>query len=178
MSPVPPMRRQILVDADQPTAFAVFTGRIGRWWPLAELSVYGAGATVAFEDGQIVERSAEGQSALWGTVTRWDPPDAVAFSWHPGKPAELASRVEVTFAVAAGQTLVTLEHTGWEVFADPAAARAEYEQGWAPVLARYAEDAAGAGGGHGDGGEAFGGGGDTWVALLHRPGPAGHRDDF
>ena len=41
------------------------------------------------------------------------------------------------------------------------------------MLARYAEDAAGAGGGQGEGGEAFGGGGDSGVALLHRPGPAG-----
>jgi len=171
MSPVPPIRRQILVDADQQTAFEVFTGRIGRWWPLAELGVYGAGATVAFQDGQIVERSPAGDSALWGTVTRWDPPDAVAFSWHPGKPADRASRVEVTFAAAAGQTLVTLEHSGWESFADPATARAEYGQGWPPVLARYGEYAAGASGGSGDGGAAPGGGGETWVALLHRAGP-------
>ena len=173
MNRVPPIRRQVLVDAGQQTAFEVFTGRIGRWWPLAELSVYGAGATVAFEGGQIVEHSADGAIALWGTVTRWDPPDAVAFSWHPGQPAERASHVEVTFAAAAEQTLVTLEHTGWETFADPAAARAEYDQGWPMVLGRYGEHAAGLrsanaapGAPGGDGDE-----GDTWVALLHRPGP-------
>ena len=74
---------------------------------------------------------------MWGTVTRWEPPTAVAFTWHPGQPAERASHVEVTFAAADGQTLVTLEHAGWEVFADPAAARAEYDQGWPVVLDRY-----------------------------------------
>jgi hypothetical protein len=52
----------------------VFTASLGRWWPLAELSVYGDGATVAFTGGQIVERSADGQAAIWGTVTRWEPP--------------------------------------------------------------------------------------------------------
>ena len=51
MSTVPPIRRQVLVDADPVTAFEVFTGRLGHWWPLAELSVYGAGATVAITDG-------------------------------------------------------------------------------------------------------------------------------
>jgi len=157
---VPPIRREILVDADPQTAFEVFTARIGLWWPLAEKSVYGAGATVAFEDGRLVERSADGLAAVWGTVIRWEPPDAVAFSWHPGQPAERASHVEVTFAAADGQTLVSLEHAGWEVFADPAAARAEYNQGWPLVLDSYREYA---------GRQA---GEDTWVALLHRPGPS------
>ena len=58
-------------------------------------------------------------------------------SGAPGR--DRASHVEVTFAAAAGQTLVTLEHTGWEVFADPAAARAEYDHGWPAVLDRYRE---------------------------------------
>jgi hypothetical protein len=71
VSAVPPLRREILVDADPATAFEVFTARIGQWWPLAELSVYGAGATVEI--------------------------------------------------------------------ADPAAARAEYDQGWTMVLDRYRE---------------------------------------
>ncbi|MGH3151659.1 MAG: SRPBCC domain-containing protein, partial [Streptosporangiaceae bacterium] len=139
MSTIPPIHREILVDADPQTAFEVFTARVGRWWPLEEHSVYGAGATVAFEDGRIVERSADGQAAVWGTVTRWEPPTALAFSWHPGRSAERASRVEVTFAAADGRTLVTLEHAGWEVYADPAAARAEYDQGWPVTLDRYRE---------------------------------------
>lgn len=137
MSTVPPIHREILVDADPATAFEVFTERLGRWWPLAELSVYGADATVAFAGGQIIERSADGHAAVWGTVTRWEPPDAVAFSWHPGQPAERAGHVEVTFTALSGQTRVTLEHSGWEAFADPAAARAEYDHGWPMVLERY-----------------------------------------
>ena len=165
MSTVPPIRREIIVDADLAAAFDVFTAGLGQWWPMDELSVHGQGATVAFADGQIVERSAGGAAAVWGTVTRWEPPAAVAFTWHPGQPAERASHVVVTFAAApgpaaAGQTLVRLEHAGWDAFADPAAARAEYDHGWPLVLDRYSE--------HVGAGDA----GDTWVALLHRPGPA------
>jgi len=177
---VPPIRREILVEADPAAAFEVFTGRIGRWWPLDELSVHGKYATVAFTEssagsfagGQIIERSADGQTAVWGTVTRWEPPDLVAFSWHPGQPAERASQVLVTFAAAeAGQTLVRLEHAGWEAFADPAAARAEYDHGWPMVLGRYSAHVTGEDGtGDGDTGD-----GDTWVALLHRPGPEAPR---
>ena len=40
---LPPIRREILVDADPLTAFEVFTGRIRQWWPLEDLSVYGGG---------------------------------------------------------------------------------------------------------------------------------------
>jgi uncharacterized protein YciI len=180
MTAVPPIRREILVDADPAAAFEVFTGGIGRWWPLGELSVHGGDATVSFTEsspgsfagGQIIERSAAGETAIWGTVIRWEPPDAVAFSWHPGQAAERASHVLVTFTAAeAGQTLVRLEHSGWEAFADPAAARAEYDHGWPPVLDRYAGHIASqdADVGADDGGE------DTWVALLHRPGPEAPR---
>jgi uncharacterized protein YciI len=160
---VPPIRREVLVDADPAVAFEVFTADIGRWWPLEEKSVYGKGTTVAFTNGQIVERSADGETAVWGTVTRGEPPVAVAFTWHPGQPAMRASHVEVTFAAAAAQTLVRVQHTGWDAFADPAAARAEYDHGWPLVLGRYQEHVAG--GGEGDAS-------DTWVALVHRPGPA------
>jgi hypothetical protein len=129
----------------------VFTAGIGRWWPVAELSVHGAGGTVAFAGGQIVEQSAAGQRAVWGTVTRWEPPAAVAFTWHPGQAPERQSHVEVTFAKAGTQTLVMLVHTGWDAFADPAAARAEYDHGWPIVLGRYAGQA---GPGADDGGAA------------------------
>jgi uncharacterized protein YciI len=161
-STVPPIRREVLVDAGPGVAFEVFTRRIGLWWPIADKSVFGAGGTVAFAGGQIIEQSADGQRVVWGTVTRWEPPAGVAFTWHPGYGPERASHVEVTFAAAGPQTLVTVMHTGWDVFADPAAARAEYDHGWPVVLDHYRQRA----GKHGNAGI-----GETWVALLHRPGP-------
>jgi Activator of Hsp90 ATPase homolog 1-like protein len=135
---IPPIHREVLVDADPATAFEIFTAQIGHWWPLGDHGVYGADATVAFVDGQIVESSATGETNVWGTVTRWETAVAVAFTWHPGQAAERASRVEVSFAPADAQTLVTLEHTGWEdAYDDPQAARDEYEQGWPHVLDQY-----------------------------------------
>ena len=52
---VPAIRREILVDAQPDAAFRVFTQGIGSWWPVATHSVYGADATVSFEDRQIVD---------------------------------------------------------------------------------------------------------------------------
>ena len=132
----------MIVDADRDLAFRVFTERIGAWWPLAEHSVHGADATVAFVDAgvgaRIVESIDGAEDATWGTVTRWEPGEALAFTWHPGHGYDAASRVLVTFTAVDGGTLVRLEHSGWEAFGDPAEARANYEQGWPVVLDAYA----------------------------------------
>ena len=164
MSPVVPIRREVVVDADPELAFRVFTEQIGGWWPVAELSVHGQDSAVTFDNKEIVEVSADGQRAVWGAVTSWEPGQRVAFTWHPGAGPERASHVTVSFIAADGQTLVTLVHDGWEVFADPAAARAEYDEGWPMVLARFTEHVL-ASASEQDDAE------DTWVALLHRPGP-------
>jgi uncharacterized protein YndB with AHSA1/START domain len=144
---VPPLRREVIVDADPDLAFAVFTERIGAWWPLGEHSVHGAGGEVRFVDpgvGARIVESLQGQDdAVWGTVTRWEPGEVVAFTWHPGNGPDAASRVVVTFEDADGKTLVTLEHSGWEIFGDHAAqAREEYDHGWPVVLDAYVARAA------------------------------------
>src|SRR5579884_1296217 len=107
MSTLPPIHREILVDAPPDEAFDVFTGEIGQWWPVGEFSVHGEGSTVSFADGRIVERSSTGATEVWGTVTQWEPPSCVAFTWHPGSGEERASAVTVRFAPAGTQTLVT-----------------------------------------------------------------------
>jgi hypothetical protein len=157
MSKLAPIHREIVVTADPEWAFAVWTEKIGQWWPIAELSVHGAGGSVAFEDGAIVERGATGEVAVWGSVTEWDPGCTVAFTWHPGRDPQRPSRVRVTFAAVEGGTRVMLEHDGWESFADPSTARTEYGQGWPGVLAGYARC--------GDASAEAGAGDVTWVAA-------------
>jgi uncharacterized protein YciI len=165
---VPPIRREIIVDADPDTAFEAFTARIGRWWPLGEFSVHGPGSLVEFAGEKLIERSAGGEVAIWGTVTTWSPPGTLAFTWHPGQEAGQASHVRVTFTAIGSQTRVQLEHSGWEVFDEPAAARAEYDKGWPQVLERFADDLAATPAMQ----EAPAGSpGETWVALVHQPGP-------
>lgn len=145
--PVPPLRREVIVDADRDVAFAVFTERIGQWWPVDVHSVHGAGATVAFVDpgvgARIVESKDGAPDAVWGTVSHWEPGELVAFTWHPGNGPASASRVEVRFEEADGKTLVVLEHSGWEVFGEEAAqAREEYDHGWPTVLDSFVADVA------------------------------------
>ncbi|NYJ07404.1 SRPBCC domain-containing protein [Petropleomorpha daqingensis] len=155
MSTVRPVRRQVVVGAPPERAFALFTERIGEWWPLgAGHSVFGEGGTVAFEGGELVERSGD-RVAVWGKVLTWEPPGTLELTWHPGRAAEITTRVRVTFEPDDERTLVTLEHDGWERLAEPQAARDDYDEGWPVVLARFAALLE-----------------DRWFALLHRPGPS------
>ena len=69
---IPPVHREILVAATADRAFALFTGRIGDWWPLGDYAVY--------DDGTI-----------WAEVTEWHPPRVLRLSWHPGSTVERAA---------------------------------------------------------------------------------------
>jgi activator of Hsp90 ATPase-like protein len=131
-----PVVREVIVRTDLETAFRLFTDRIGDWWPMARHSVFGEHATVAFEDGRLVERAGT-TSTTWGEVLAWDPPQEFRITWHPGHDADEATEVAVAFTEQDGETLVRLTHTGWERRAR-AAVRASYETGWVLVLERYA----------------------------------------
>jgi uncharacterized protein YndB with AHSA1/START domain/uncharacterized protein YciI len=165
--PLPPLRREIVVAADPARAFAVFTEEISAWWPLAELSVLGSGSLVSFEDGRLIEANAGGEQAIWGEVREWEPGRRLRFSWHPGR--EVASEVAVTFTATEAGTQVVLEHSGWEVYADPQQMRSEYGEGWPTVLLLYAESI---GIGESESTPAQ----ETWVALMHVPGPSAPTD--
>jgi uncharacterized protein YndB with AHSA1/START domain len=131
--------KQIRVDAGPETAFEVFTGRIGEWWPLEKFSVFGADATVAFEGERIVERSASGEETIWGEVLDFEIAGRVRFTWHPGRPeSEEPTEVDVTFAADGDGTLVTLVHGGWDRLSEERrAGRVDYDNGWPLVLDRY-----------------------------------------
>ena len=80
----------------------------------------------------------DGTTCVWGTVTGWEPPVGVSFTWHPGQPASSAGDIEVRF-VAQGpeRTVVELTHSGWERRSDGATARLGYDSGWEIVLGAY-----------------------------------------
>jgi hypothetical protein len=75
--------------------------------------------------GAIVEVGPDGERSIWGSVTARQPGEELHLG--PGRDPESASRVTVSFRPNGDGTLVRLVHEGWEVFADPAAARTEYE---------------------------------------------------
>ncbi len=141
--PLPPIRREVIVAADPDRAFAGFTDEMSAWWPLARLSVLGPASLVGFEDGRLVESTADGREAVWGEVLEWEPGRRLRLHWHPSLEPRLGTEVTVTFSPTEGGTLVTLEHAGWEILADPEGTRTGYGEGWPPVLELYRAHTAG-----------------------------------
>ena len=138
-SPLPPVVKRVRTKWTQEHAFRRFTEDIGTWWPLGTHSVGQHRATgVRMEPrvgGRIIESMQGGEEATWGTLSAWDPPRSVSFTWHPGQPVEDAQRVTVRVEPDGDGSVLTLTHEGWEKLGDRAAkARKAYDMGWAPVL--------------------------------------------
>jgi uncharacterized protein YndB with AHSA1/START domain len=139
-----PLRKTVVVPVEPAGAFELFTARVGDWWPLATHSVGQSDAVlVRFASevgGTIVETRRDGTTCVWGTVTAWDPPTGLSFTWHPGQPRSWAGDIDVRFIPNdAGGTVVELTHYGWGRRSDGASARRGYDSGWEPVLAAYVE---------------------------------------
>ena len=146
-SDVADLRKVVTVAATPDRAFELFTRGIHEWWPLPTHSVgeeHAAGVIFGKGvGGVIVETLADGSTSVWGTVTRWEPPFRVTFTWHPGNPEAEAGTVEVTFtADKSGGTVVELVHSGWDRRPDGARARANYDTGWDTVISNFVRFAA------------------------------------
>ena len=98
-------------------AFAIWTEKIGTWWP-ADHTVSGAPAAVVLEGrvgGRIYERTPQGEEHDWGVVTVWRPPALLAYSWHLGGGQESSTEVAITFSpLDKDRTNVEIEQSGWE----------------------------------------------------------------
>jgi uncharacterized protein YndB with AHSA1/START domain len=137
-----PVRRSVEVGCSADEAFRLFTDEIDSWWPLAQHSIGQEDAQACYFEarngGRIYESHGDGSIHLWGTVTVWEPPRRVVFSWHPGRDASTAQELELRFTQKADGTRVELEHRGWENLGEAAVeTRGAYESGWVGVLDRY-----------------------------------------
>jgi uncharacterized protein YndB with AHSA1/START domain len=141
---VPPVRKTVVVKQSPDRAFALFTGRIGDWWPQTGALGRDSGGpgTVVFEPragGQVYRRRADGTIDPWGHVTTWQPPHRLVLAWQPVPGCPTATEVEITFTPQADGTRVDLEHRGWDGHSpDAAASRTQYEVGWGEALLAYA----------------------------------------
>ncbi|NEA32128.1 SRPBCC domain-containing protein [Streptomyces sp. SID13031] len=138
---IAPVVKRVVVKATPERAFELFTAKLADWWPLATHSIGAAKATgVELEGavgGRIVEYGEDGPLGYWGTVSDWDPPKSLSFTWHPGTDPKQAGSVTVSFKPVDDCTEVELVHTGWERRPDGADARESYNTGWDYVLDFY-----------------------------------------
>lgn len=139
---IEPIVKSTTVPWSPETAFRRFTDEIGSWWPLETHSLFGERTvTVTMEGregGRLYETDVDGDTRLWGSVTAWQPPELVAFTWHLDRDPATAQRIEVRFTPEGDGTVVELTHRDWHVFGDQATEqRTYYAGGWDGVLGRY-----------------------------------------
>ncbi len=130
-------------------AFALFTERIGDWWP-AEFTwsqdVLDDLRIEPREGGLCTELGPRGFRCDWGAVLAWERPCRLLLAWQiaPSRAPEpnpaRASEVEVRFEQNGdASTAVELEHRHFERHGDGAREyRDGMHQGWERLLERYA----------------------------------------
>ena len=144
--PMAPVLKSVTIPIAPARAFELFTSQIGTWWPLATHSVglerargVSCGTSVGDE---LVETLHDGTTAVWGSVLESEPPHVIVLSWHPGRSADDATRLELTFTSSEdGGTIVKLAHSEWERWTDGEARAGGYNEGWDVVLADYVRSA-------------------------------------
>jgi uncharacterized protein YndB with AHSA1/START domain len=131
------------VDCPVDHAFAMWTSRIGSWWPRDHTMSGEPGAQIVFEDrvgGRIFERTSDGVEHEWGEVLAWDPPHRLAYTWRFGAGSAGPTEVEVGFRPSPAGTEVSIEHRGWERFGPDAASRRDANRrGWSGVFPLFVE---------------------------------------
>ena len=149
--------KTVTVSAPIQRAFSVFVEQMEIWWPASHHIGDTPFQTIFVEPrvgGRWYERDVAGKECDWGTVLKWDPPNAVCFSWHVGPGRDQpdwrfdpdlakASEVEIRFSLVSPDcTLVELEHRRIErhgmgaehlrnLFDGPGA--------WITIIEKYAE---------------------------------------
>lgn len=136
-----PIRREITIGLSKEAAFQRFVYDIDQWWPLEHFSILGPLARScvieAKTGGDIYEIGRDGEVVLWGNVTEFDPPNRLSCTWHPGRPPQTAQELRLTFRSdrSGENTVVDLEHSGWEKLGDNALeVYSLYVQGWDTVF--------------------------------------------
>jgi uncharacterized protein YndB with AHSA1/START domain len=147
------VHRSITVPLPRERAFALFTTRMGAFWPTHHSIGSAAMADVLVEPragGRWYERGVDDSECDWGRVAAWEPPFRVVLVWQIGpdwKPdPDLETDVEVTFTEEEpGRTRVDLTHRHLERYGEHAEAmRAVFDSagGWAGTIQAFAELAA------------------------------------
>lgn len=139
---IEPIRLTFDVDCSVDDAFAVWTGRIGQWWPKDHTVSTEKDLTVVLEGrpgGRIFERRSSGVEHDWGAVTIWEPPSRLGYTWHLNRDRSDATDVEIRFVPRGEQaTRVEIEHRGWErLGADGESWRDRNRGGWTTLLPHY-----------------------------------------
>ena len=137
-----PLQITFRVACPPAQTFELWTARTSDWWPTSHTVSAQIGLEIIIEPGvggRIYERTPTGDEHDWGEVTRWEPPNRIAYLWHLRQDRADATEVEITFAADEHDgTAVSIEHRGWErLGARGPDRRQQNQQGWEDLLPHF-----------------------------------------
>ena len=139
------IKKEVLVNASQQTAFTVFTQKMDAWWP----KTHHVGATPMVASvleqkagGRWYSRHEDGSEVNIGYVATWDPFGQLVLVWQiDGNfkcDPELVTEVEVNFIPEGiASTRVTLEHRDLQKLAGGAKVVEDMDGGWGLIMQLY-----------------------------------------
>lgn len=142
-----PIRKEVLVETSQETAFRVFTEKIDLWWPKS----HHVGKTPLVESvlepgvkGRWFSRHEDGSEVNVGYVLIWDPFGRLVLVWQiDGNfqcDPQLHSEIEVVFTAEGPlKTRVKLEHRDLEKLMGGKKVMEDMNKGWGDILKLYSE---------------------------------------
>ena len=139
------IKKELLVEASQETAFKVFTEKMDLWWPRTH-HVGTCTMTETLleprEKGRWYSKHEDGSEANVGHVLVWDPYGQLVLAWQVNGnfhyDPTLISEVEVRF-IAEGprRTRVLLEHRDLEKLGGGLKVIGDMDRGWGMILDLY-----------------------------------------
>jgi len=142
--------QSIQIAADPERVFQAYVEKINEWWSWQGKNNRYTWAPDGVEPSEIhfepqlggryFERFADGSEFEIGRITHYDPPNKLAFSWagRDWPPGE--SLFELSFDAADEGTLLTLTHSGFEIFGEEAAEMVQgYTMGSKEILGFFAK---------------------------------------
>ena len=98
---IEPLRITFGVSCPPELTFELWTAHTSTWWPATHTVSAQPDVQVIIEPGvggRIYERTSHGEEHDWGHVTRWEPPNHIAYLWHLRQDRADATEVDITFA--------------------------------------------------------------------------------
>jgi hypothetical protein len=92
------MVKSVVLPLAPPVAFALFTQKIGHWWP-ADRRHTGDPASEIFllQSGRFYERAGDGREVELGCVRFWEFPNRILLDFFIATGADKPTEVEITF---------------------------------------------------------------------------------
>lgn len=139
------IKKEVIVEASQATAFKVFSEKMDLWWP----RTHHIGKTPMVEmvvepglNGRWYTRHEDGSEVAIGYVLNWDPNSFLSLAWQINGEflfdPELITEVEVNFIPdGPKQTLVKFEHKNLDRLGSGGKTVESMDQGWGLIITLY-----------------------------------------